>query len=114
MSWWGLIGAPIATVLTTTFMRYVCLLSITHYLKLNIAQVFPWKSLLHSFISAAIASIPLIFLIQLDINVWLNLLLMAIVYGVIYLMLLKRSLALLLEEREAVRAILPSKFSWVI
>ncbi|MEY8213114.1 MAG: polysaccharide biosynthesis C-terminal domain-containing protein [Colwellia sp.] len=114
MSWWGLIGAPIATVLTTTFMRYVYLLSITHYLKLNIAQVFPWKSLLHSFISAAIASIPLIFLIQLDINVWLNLLLMAIVYGVIYLMLLKRSLALLLEEREAVRAILPSKFSWVI
>lgn len=114
MQLWGLIGAPIATVVTTTVMRYIYLVSITHYLSISVSEVFPWKSLLHSLVSAVLAGAPMIIMLQLEMNVWLQLLLMGIVYSCIYLFLLKKNYALLETEKMMVRRILPNKLRWVI
>lgn len=114
MSLWGLIGAPIATVITTAAMRYVYLLTITGYLNINLSEVFPWKSLLISLVSSLIACLPILFIIQLSMNVWLQLLVMAVIYGVLYLFLMKKTNALEIEEKKSIRAILPDRLKWLI
>ncbi len=114
MDWWGIIGAPIATVVTISLMRYVYLLAITHYLEIKVSEVFPWTALLHSLLSSAIASVPVILLLPLGINVWLLLFLMGVIYGVLYLMFLNINSALKPEEKDTIRGMLPNKLRWVI
>lgn len=111
---WGLIGAPIATVITTSLMRFSYLISITHYLKVKMIEVFPWLSLLHSLIAATAALIPVYFFFQLNINVWLNLLFMGLSYSAIYILFVRMNKSLLLKEKELVRGMLPARLSWLI
>jgi O-antigen/teichoic acid export membrane protein len=114
MSWWGVVGAPIATVLTATMMRAAYLISITHYLNIELARVFPWNALLQSLLSAVLASVPILFLLPLEINVWAHLLLMGCVYSACYLLMLRISSALKIEEKETVRKILPKQLKWLV
>lgn len=114
MNWWGLIGAPIATVITTAFMRYIYLVIITTYLNINLTQVFPWMSILKSLISSLLAIIPVLFILPLEINVWLKLFLMTFIYGVTYLSMVRNSQALHPEEKQSLRSMLPTKIKWII
>lgn len=114
MSWWGLIGAPIATIITTACMRYVYLITITKYLNIKISEVFPWKSLIRSLTSSIIAGIPVLFILNFEMNVWLKLLLMSASYGFIYLFLMNKTDALHSEEKQSIRTLLPNKLRWII
>lgn len=114
MSWWGLIGAPIATVLTMLAMRISYLKAITGYFNIKINDVFPWASILKSLICACFSSIPVIFLYQYSFNVWLQLFIMGTVFSVCYLFLMKAISSLTLDDRESIRELLPKKIQWVL
>jgi len=114
MEMWGLIGAPIATVITTSLMRYAYLVGITYYLKVKMIAVIPWQALGHSLMAAIIASLPVLLLLEAAINVWINLLIMAVIYSVIYVLLVRRNRSLMSKEKELIRGILPQKLKWLI
>lgn len=114
MDLWGLIGAPIATVITTSLMRFSYLISITHYLGVRLTKVFPWQSLLHSLAASIIALLPLFLLFKLDINIWINLILMGISYSVIYIATIKVSKSLNVKEKQIIKNLLPKKLDWIV
>lgn len=114
MDLWGLMGAPIATVITTSLMRFSYLISITYYLKVKIANVFPWRSLLHSLVASIIALIPVYLLFQIEMNVWLNLFLMGTSYSVIYIALVRINKSINPQEKKLIKNILPAKLSWIL
>ncbi len=114
MSWWGLVGAPIATVLVMLIMKIMYVYSVTHYLKINMIDVFPWMSLLHSLLASTISTLPVLALLSLEINVWLHLLLLSIVFSISYILLTKISLSLTKSDKEAIRSITPKRLKWII
>lgn len=114
MDFWGLMGAPIATVITTSLMRFSYLISITHYLNVKLVDVFPWQSLLHSLLASIIALLPVYLLFQLDMNAWVNLVLMGISYSVIYVAIIRVSKSLNINEKQIIKDLLPEKLSWII
>jgi len=114
MELWGLLGAPIATVVTTAMMRYAYLIGITYYLKVKMLQVIPWQALAHSLLASVIASLPVIFLLDADINIWVNLLVMAIIYSTIYISLIRKNQSLTIQEKGLIKDYLPTRLKWLI
>lgn len=114
MELWGLLGAPIATVVTTAMMRYAYLIGITYYLKVKMLQVIPWQALAHSLLASVIASLPVIFLLDADINIWVNLLVMAIIYSAIYISLIRKNQSLTIQEKGLIKDYLPTRLKWLI
>jgi O-antigen/teichoic acid export membrane protein len=114
MALWGLIGAPIATVITLFFMRLTYLIAITHHFKISMLQVFPWKSLGKSLLSATLSTIPVFFVYSLELNVWIHLLLMACMFSISYLIIMKFINALNEEDKRSLKDILPEKISWIV
>jgi O-antigen/teichoic acid export membrane protein len=114
MKIWGLLGAPIATVLTLLFMRLCYLKAITSFFNITINEVFPWGSILKSLIIACLSSIPVLILYQFTFNVWLHLLIMGVTYSVCYLTLLKLSTSLTTQDKDSVRDLLPRKIKWIL
>lgn len=116
MALWGLIGAPIATVITLFFMRLTYLIAITHHFKIKLSQVFPWASLFKSLLSACISTLPVFYIysLTLDVNVWIHLLLMAIAFSISYLVLMKYLNGLNEEDKSSLKNILPKKLEWII
>jgi hypothetical protein len=114
MNFWGLIGAPIATVLTMLAMRFGYLKAITSYFNVSINDVFPWASILKSLAISCISSVPVLFLYQLTINVWCQLLIMGLAFSLCYLVLLKLVTSLTLQDKHAIRALLPRKIKWIL
>jgi len=114
MDMFGLIGAPIATVITLLFMRLTYLKAITHHFKISLFQVFPWKSLGKSLVSACVSIIPVLLIYPLDLNVWLHLFLMACVFSASYLILMKLVSALNEQDKYSLKSFLPRRLSWIV
>lgn len=114
MALWGLVGAPIATVITLFFMRLTYLIAITKHFELTLFEVFPWYSLLKSLVASCLSVIPVLSLYELDLNVWIQLLLMGCLFSVSYLVIMKFINALSIDDKESIREILPKKLTWII
>jgi len=114
MAIWGLIGAPIATVITLFFMRLTYLIAITRHFEVTLYEVFPWGSLMKSLISACLSVLPVICIYDLDLNVWIHLILMGGLFSFSYLLIMKFINALNVEDKDSLRDILPKKLSWII
>jgi len=116
MSWWGLIGAPIATVIVMTISRLIYVYSITQYLNIKINNVFPWLSLAHSLVASIVSVIPIIGLMNLgkNLNEWVLMGLAGILFTICYVGITKVSSSLTLTDKSLVRSILPDRFKWVI
>ncbi len=114
MMWWGLIGAPIATVLTLLILRSSYLIAITHYFNISLKDVFPWPSILKSLVISCLASVPILLLMQYSFDVWLHLLLLFIVYSVSYLGLLRLIPSLTASDKEGIRNFLHIKIRWIV
>jgi len=114
MMWWGLIGAPIATVLTLLILRSSYLFAITHYFNISLKDVFPWPSILKSLVISCLASVPILLLMQYSFDVWLHLLLLFIVYSVSYLGLLRLIPSLTASDKDGIRDFLHIKIRWIV
>jgi O-antigen/teichoic acid export membrane protein len=114
MKLWGLIGAPIATVLTMLAMRLCYLKAITSYFNVGINDVFPWESILKSLAISCISSVPVLLLYQFTFNVWGQLLIMGMAFSLCYLVLLKLVMSLTNNDKNAIREFLPRKIKWIL
>ena len=114
MNFWGLIGAPIATVLTMLVMRLCYIKAITSFFNIKINDVFPWESLFKSLAMSCLSSIPVLILYQINLNVWLHLLVMGLAFSLCYLFLLKLIASLTVKDKDSIRDILPGKIKWIL
>jgi len=114
MAVFGLMGAPMATVITLMVMRITYLKAITHHLKISLYQVFPWKSLAKSLLSACLSTLPVLLVYPLMLNVWLHLLLMACVFSASYLVLMKLVSGLNEQDKYSLKGFLPRRLSWIV
>jgi O-antigen/teichoic acid export membrane protein len=114
MQYWGLVGAPIATVITLVLMRLAYLISITRFFHIGLKKVFPWRSILSSLMLSIIASIPAILIMNIEFNDWLRLGVMALAFSATYLVLLKHTDILTLDDKALVKGILPKVLHWAI
>jgi O-antigen/teichoic acid export membrane protein len=114
MAMWGLIGAPIATVITLFFMRLTYLIAITQHFKISLSQVFPWGSLGKSLLSAMLSTLPVFLIYTLELGVWIHLLLMGCAFSVSYLIIMKFINALNEDDKRSLKDMLPKKLSWII
>jgi len=114
MSFWGLIGAPIATVFTLLVMRFLYLRAITSYFDIHIKDVFPWISLLKSLFISCVSAVPVLVLYQYSFNQWVHLLIMGCSFSACYLILLKVIGSITEQDKQSVRNIIPNKFGWII
>lgn len=114
MEAWGLVGAPIATVITLILMRIAYLVAITKFFELRISNVFPWKSILSSLLLSMVASLPVLMMVNIAMNVWLKLILCAIVFSSIYLVLLRFTAILTEDDRQLLKSYFPKKIHWAI
>lgn len=114
MQYWGLVGAPIATVMTLVLMRLAYLISITRFFHIGLKKVFPWRSIISSLMLSIIASIPAILIMSIEFNDWLRLGAMALAFSATYLVLLKHTDILTLDDKALVKGILPKVLHWAI
>jgi len=114
MSLWGLMGAPIATVITMLAMRIGYLKAITGYFDISLNAVFPWASLGKSLLASVVSAIPVFYMLSWNINVWILLLSMGIVFSAIYLVLIRVLDSLTERDKSSVRDVLPSRLKWVV
>jgi O-antigen/teichoic acid export membrane protein len=114
MQYWGLVGAPIATVMTLVLMRLAYLISITRFFHIGLKEVFPWRSILSSLLLSIISSIPALLIMSIEFNDWLRLGAMALAFSATYLVLLKHTDILTLDDKTLVKGILPKVLHWAI
>ncbi len=114
MKLWGLIGAPIATVLTMLVMRLCYLKAITSLFNIKINDVFPWNSIFKSLVISCISSIPVLLLYQFSFNVWVQLLVMGVSFSLCYLLLLNVITSLTNQDKDSIREFLPRRIKWIL
>jgi len=114
MSLWGLMGAPIATVITMLAMRIGYLKAITGYFDISLNAVFPWASLGKSLLASVVSAIPVFYMLSWNINVWILLLSMGVAFSAIYLVLIRVLDSLTERDKSSVRDVLPSRLKWVV
>ncbi|MES2663455.1 MAG: oligosaccharide flippase family protein [Pseudomonadota bacterium] len=110
----GLIGAPIATVIGTAIVVGGYLYNICFELNISWRDIFPWKSLLSIAVLSAAPLLPLYPLHWLEWSEWPTLGIMALVYCVGYLILVRTTHVISNEDKDQVREILPGRFkNWI-
>ncbi|PHS17567.1 MAG: hypothetical protein COA86_09780 [Kangiella sp.] len=110
----GIVGAPLATVIVGTALRFGYLLIITKILEINMFSVFPWVSLAKLLLSSAVAALVVLPILTLDLQHFEMLALTGSIYGVVYLVALRFSNALGKSEKKSIRRLLPKKLGWII
>ncbi|MGB0496125.1 MAG: oligosaccharide flippase family protein [Kangiellaceae bacterium] len=110
----GIVGAPLATVLVGTTLRFGYLLIITKILNINMLSVFPWVSLGKLLLSSAVAALVVLPILSFDFTHLEMLVVTGSVYSMIYLVALRFSKALGKTEKKSIRRILPNKLGWII
>ncbi|PCI66334.1 MAG: hypothetical protein COB38_10285 [Gammaproteobacteria bacterium] len=110
----GIVGAPLATVIVGTTLRFGYLLIITKILDINMVSVFPWISLGKLLLSSGVAALIVLPILTLDLTHFQMLALSGSVYSVIYLIALRFSNALGQSEKKSIRRLLPKRLSWII
>jgi len=110
----GVIGAPIATVITTYTVFTIYLNVVSRMLSVPVRELFPWASLLKLLTMAGAAMLVASTMRLLDIPRLGMLICIGLLFGTIYWALLRHSNALKETERTALRGILPRKLRWVI
>ena len=110
----GIVGAPLATVIVGTILRFIYLVIITRLLDISLYQVFPWLSLAKLILISIFAGIAILPLLNLDLNHFNMLMFSSILFSVIYLIGFKFINALTKSERESVSGLLPKKLRWIL
>jgi O-antigen/teichoic acid export membrane protein len=111
----GLVGAPIATVICVFLVRYLYLRQITHIMGTPLSKVFPWISLVRIFSCSIVSIFPVVcILIFAPLVEWVLFLISALVYAVTYLYLAKAMGVIEGSERKAIHGILPKKLRWLV
>ncbi|WP_168204054.1 oligosaccharide flippase family protein [Aliikangiella coralliicola] len=114
VSWIGIIGAPLATVIVTFIVRGSHLWIITKLIDISIADVFPWRSLGKLFAASLVAAVPLIPILNTDLSHFPMLAACGVVFAVSYLLVFRKTGALTDSELKSIRSALPKKLRWVI
>ncbi len=120
VKYYGLWGAPVATVIATGLIVTGYLIGISHRLKVPITGIFPWKMLFQIGALAGIATLPLIPIHQmiesghLDLSHWGALGVMSVVYSLGYWVLMRFLPVLQDNHRQMLRSILPHKLKILI
>jgi len=110
----GIVGAPLATVLVGTTLRFGYLMIITKLLNISMLSVFPWVSLAKLLFSSACAALIVLPILMLDLSHFELLAISGSIYGAVYLLALRFSNALGASEKKSIRRLLPNKLSWII
>ncbi len=110
----GIVGAPLATVIVGTTLRFGYLIIITKILDINIRSVFPWVSLAKLLISSGVAALVILPILMLEFGHFEMLAIAGSIYTVVYLIALRFSNALGKSEKESIRRLLPNKLSWLV
>ena len=110
----GIVGAPLATVLVGTSLRFIYLIIITRLLDISLAQVFPWMTLLKLLAISGIAALAILPVLALDLSHFLMLVCCGLVFAPVYLIGFRFSGALNPTERKSVSGLLPKKLRWII
>lgn len=110
----GVIGAPLATVLMTYTVFGIYLIVVGRMLNVPLRSLVPWASLVQFLMISAIAIVVASLLRLVDLPRIGLLLCIGVVFGVIYLALLRKSTALEETEKTALRGVLPRQLRWAI
>lgn len=110
----GIVGAPLATVIVGTILRFVYLVIITKLMEVSLFDVFPWMSLLKLILSSLFAGLFILPILTLNLGHLEMLLACGSVFGVMYLIAFKKSNALTKKERKSVQGLLPKKLRWIL
>jgi len=110
----GIVGAPLATVIVGTVLRFVYLVIITKLLGVSLVQVFPWLSLVKLISISLLAGIFTFPLLALDLSHASMLIACSIVFAVVYLVGFRYTNALTENERKSVSGLLPKKLRWIL
>ena len=90
---YGLYGAAVAAVLTLAIDVILQLLKSKSLLKLSYKTFLPWKTIFYSFFITIIASIPLIFISQLEISKLLRIIFSGVIFfPIVFILFCKSSL----------------------
>jgi len=110
----GIIGAPIATVLVLLITRVVHLAIVTRLLDISMAAVFPWRSLFSLLFMAIICSVSFWPILWMELNHFVALVLCMLLYGTSLIVYLKYSHVVEVQEKTMIRSLLPKYIKWFI
>jgi len=110
----GIVGAPLATVIVGTVLRYIYLVIITRLLEVSMKNVFPWMSLFKLLGAAIIAGICITPILALSLSYLLVILLSGIIFSIVYLIAFRLIKPLNESELDSVRGLLPQKLRWIL
>ena len=110
----GIVGAPLATVIVGTVLRFVYLIVITKLMEVSLVRVFPWMSLLKLMLASIVAGICTLPVLFLTYSHLIMLVLSGSVFGVTYLIAFRFFGALTESERNSVRGLFPKKLRWIL
>jgi hypothetical protein len=104
----------LATVISAGITAVAYIWVIGRYLNVGYREVFPWFSLGRILFHSLIGLIPLYPLIELNLDVWVHLVLMALVYGIACWVQLKFLPVISTAERQQLKDYLPGKLAWLL
>ncbi|MBV1911054.1 MAG: oligosaccharide flippase family protein [Kangiellaceae bacterium] len=110
----GIVGAPLATVIVGTVLRFVYLVVITKLMSVSLMAVFPWISLAKLIGSALIAGALTLPIMLLDYSHATMLVISGVVFSIAYLVTFRFAKALSPKELESVRGLLPRQLRWIL
>jgi O-antigen/teichoic acid export membrane protein len=110
----GILGAPLATVLTAYSMTAVYTVIVGRMLDLSPLQIYPWRSLGRILVVSLIAITIATGLRVLEYGNGTKLGLIAVVFALVYLSVFRRAEILSVREKNAVQSVLPRQLRWIV
>ena len=110
----GIVGAPLATVLVGTILRFIYLLIITKLMNVSLFDVFPWLSLAKLISISIVAGLVSLPILAMELNHAQMLIVSGITFSIAYLIGFRLVGALTPQEKKSVTGLLPKKLRWIL
>jgi len=110
----GIVGAPLATVIVGTILRFIYLVIITKLLEVSLFNVFPWMSLLKLIVSALLAGACILPILSIGLSYLMAILVSGAVFSIVYLIVFRILKPLDKSELKSVKGLIPKPLRWVL